>query len=105
MKQYGVRAVIGKAGMKEPSMEAMKEHGGCYFAIVGGAAAWETDKILDIEDYWWEDLLPECIWKFKVKNFGPLIVAMDSYGNNLYYDVKAKARENLKEVFKEMGLE
>jgi len=105
MEQYGVRAVIGKAGMMEASMEAMKRHGGCYLAIVGGAAAWETERILEIEDVWWEDLMPEAIWKFQTKNFGPLIVAMDSHGGNLYFDVKAEAVSRLPEIFKKIGAE
>ncbi|MFZ5650867.1 MAG: FumA C-terminus/TtdB family hydratase beta subunit [Bacillota bacterium] len=105
MLQYGVRAVIGKAGMMEASMEAMKKHGGCYLAIVGGAAAWETERIVEIEGVWWEDLMPEAIWKFQTKNFGPLIVAMDSHGNNLYFDIKAKAASKLPEIFKKIGAE
>lgn len=104
MGQYGVRAVIGKGGMMEASMEAMKKYGGCYLAIVGGAAAWETERILDIEDVWWEDLMPEAIWKFKTKDFGPLIVAMDSHGNNIYYDVKANAKSKLPDIYKQIGV-
>jgi len=104
MHEYGVRAVIGKGGMMEASMEAMQKHGGCYLAITGGAAAWETERILEIEGAWWEDLLPEAIWKFQTKGFGPLIVAMDSYGNNLYFDIKNEAREKLSGVYKKMGL-
>jgi L(+)-tartrate dehydratase beta subunit len=74
----------------------MKEHGGVYLAIVGGAAALETMQIEEIEEVWWEDLMPECLWKFRVKNFGPLIVAIDAHGNSLYKDVKAKAAERIK---------
>ena len=55
-----------------------------YLAIVGGAAALATQQIEAIEDVWWEDLMPECLWKFRVKNFGPLIVAIDAHGNSLY---------------------
>lgn len=103
MEQYGVRAIIGKAGMMEASMEAMQKHGGCYLAIVGGAAAWETERILEIEDVWWEDLMPEAIWKFKTKNFGPLIVAMDAHGNNIYFDVKKKAADKLNSIYEKIG--
>jgi L(+)-tartrate dehydratase beta subunit len=74
----------------------LKEHGGVYIAIVGGAAALETVQIEEIEHVWWEDLMPECLWKFRVKNFGPLIVAIDAHGNSLYKDVKAAAAERIK---------
>jgi len=76
----------------------MKQDGGVYLAIVGGAAALETLQIEEIEQVWWEDLMPECLWKFRVKNFGPLIVAIDAHGNSLYKNVKAAAAEKLKEL-------
>ena len=91
IKQYGVRAMVGKGGFLQDTVEAMKEHGGVYLAIVGGAAALETMQIEEIEQVWWEDLMPECLWKFRVKKFGPLIVAIDAHGNSLYKDIKAQA--------------
>src|ERR1051326_1568216 len=95
IKQYGVRAMIGKGGFLQDTVDAMKEHGGVYLAIVGGAAALETMQIEEIEEVWWEDLMPECLWKFRVKNFGPLIVAIDAHGNSLYKDVKKTAAERI----------
>ena len=95
IKQYGVRAMIGKAGFLQDTVDAMKQYGGVYLAIVGGAAALETMQIEEIEQVWWEDLMPECLWKFRVKNFGPLIVAIDAHGNSLYKDVKKTAGERI----------
>jgi L(+)-tartrate dehydratase beta subunit len=89
--QYGVRAMIGKGGFLQDTVDAMQQHGGVYLAIVGGAAALETVQIEEIEEVWWEDLMPECLWKFRVKNFGPLIVAIDAHGNSLYKNVKQDA--------------
>jgi L(+)-tartrate dehydratase beta subunit len=96
IQQYGVRAMIGKGGFLADTVAAMKEHGGVYLAIVGGAAALETMQIEEIEQVWWEDLMPECLWKFRVKNFGPLIVAIDAHGNSLYRNVKESAAEKIK---------
>ena len=95
IKQYGVRAMVGKAGFLQDTVDKMKEYGGVYLAIVGGAAALETEQIEEIEEVWWEDLMPECLWKFRVKNFGPLIVAIDAHGNSLYKDVKAEAAKKI----------
>src|SRR5438046_3469987 len=95
IKQYGVRAMVGKAGFLQDTVEKMKEYGGVYLAIVGGAAALETEQIEEIEEVWGEDLVPECLWKFRVKNFGPLIVAIDAHGNSLYKDVKAEAAKRI----------
>src|SRR5205807_5245160 len=76
VETYGVRAIVGKGGLLQASVEAMERAGAAYFAIVGGAAALETMQIEEIEQVWWEDLMPECLWKFRVKAFGPLIVAI-----------------------------
>ena len=70
-----------------------------YFAIVGGAAALETTQIEEIEEVAWEELMPECLWKFRVKDFGPLTVGIDAHGNSLYHDVQSAAQEKLKELY------
>jgi L(+)-tartrate dehydratase beta subunit len=88
LHECGVRAVVGKAGVLQGSIDAMKDFGAVYLAIVGGAAALETMQIEAIEQVWWEDLMPECLWKFRVKEFGPLIVAIDAHGNSLYKKVQ-----------------
>jgi L(+)-tartrate dehydratase beta subunit len=105
IEKYGVRAVVGKAGLLEGSLEAMKKFGACYLAIVGGAAALETTQIEEVEEVHWEDLHPEAIYKFRVKDFGPLIVAMDSHGNHLYFDVKKQITRKLPELYKSLGVE
>ena len=104
MEKYGVRAIVGKAGLLEGSLEAMNRLGGCYLAIVGGAAALETTQIKEVEEVFWEDLHPEAIYKFRVKDFGPLIVAMDSHFNNIYFDVKKQALERLPDIYKRLGV-
>jgi len=105
IERYGVRAVVGKAGLLEGSLDAMKKFGACYLAIVGGAAALETTQIEEVEAVYWEDLHPEAIYKFRVKDFGPLIVAMDSHGNHLYFDVKKQIAQKLPELYKSLGVE
>jgi L(+)-tartrate dehydratase beta subunit len=92
---YGVRAVIGKAGLLADSVESMKRHGAVYLTIVGGAAAWETLHIEEIEKVFWEDLMPECLWQFRFKDLGPLLVSIDSHGDSIYADVKSEARRRL----------
>jgi L(+)-tartrate dehydratase beta subunit len=91
MQQYGVRLVIGKGGLREASAAAFAELGGAYLAIIGGTAALETTWIEAIEDVDLDDLNPESLWKFRVKGFGPLLVAMDSHGGSLYEGVRAHA--------------
>jgi len=92
MQQCGVRLIIGKGGMGAGSLAAFSEIGGAYLAIIGGTAALETTWIEAIEDVDLDDLNPESLWRFRIRDFGPLRVAMDSVGGSLYTTVDADAR-------------
>jgi L(+)-tartrate dehydratase beta subunit len=104
MTQYGVRIIIGKGGMREGSLDAFRELGGVYLAIVGGTAALETTWIEQIEDVDLDDLNPESLWKFRIRNFGPLLVAMDSHGNSLYAEEKANVAARRAGVLASLGV-
>ena len=98
-ERYGVRAICGKGGLPDEAIEPMHRHGMVYFAIVGGAAALETTQIEAIEEVAWEELMPECLWKFRVRDFGPLTVGIDAQGNSLYHDVQSAAQKKLEELY------
>ncbi len=104
MSQYGVRMIIGKGGMLADSQTAFAELGGVYLAIVGGAAALETTWIESIEDVDLDDLNPESLWRFRVKGFGPLLVAMDSHGGSLYDEVDRNARARRANTLAKLGV-
>ena len=104
MREYGVRLIIGKGGLREGSSKAFQELGGAYLAIIGGAAALETTWVEAIEDVDLDDLHPESLWKFRVNGFGPLLVAMDSHGASLYAQVKAAAQQRRAEALKRLGV-
>jgi L(+)-tartrate dehydratase beta subunit len=97
-RDYGVRAIAGKGGLPDEAIEPMREHGMVYFAIVGGAAALETTQIEAIEEVYWEELMPECLWKFRVKDFGPLWVGIDSHGGSMFHDVNEAANKRLEDI-------
>ena len=101
---YGVRAVIGKGGLYQGSLEAMRKYGAVYLAIVGGAAALETEQIEEVEAVYFEELHPEALYRFRVRNFGPLTVAMDSHGRHLYEEVAAGVQERLPDIYKKLGV-
>jgi len=104
LAHHGVRAIIGKGGLSPESLAAFAEHGGVYLAITGGAAALETVQIEAIEAVWWEDLMPECLWRFRVRGLGPLVVGMDSHGGDLYADVLAEAKSRLAAIYSRLGI-
>ena len=97
--RYGVSAICGKGGFPDEAIEPMRRLGMVYFAIVGGAAALETTQIEEIEEVAWEELMPECLWRFRVRDFGPLTVGIDAHGNSLYRDVQAAATKKLEELY------
>ena len=104
MRDYGVRVVIGKGGLRQDSLKSFAEMGGVYLAIIGGTAALETTWIEAIEDVDLNDLNPESLWKFRVNGFGPLLVAMDSHGESLYSKVQKAAVARRAEALRKLGV-
>lgn len=86
IEKYGVNIIIGKGGMGERTRKALEKHVGVYTAYTGGAGALAAELVEDVPAVHWLDELgmPEAVWIFRVKKFGPLVVAMDSYGKSLY---------------------
>jgi fumarate hydratase, class I len=95
MKKFGIRAVIGKGGMGQKTLAALKEHGGVYLNAIGGAAQYYADCIKSVEGV---DLMqfgiPEAMWHLKVEGF-TAVVTMDSHGNSLHEEVEKSSLEKL----------
>ncbi len=104
MEREGVRLIIGKGGLRDGSSQAFAELGGAYLAIVGGTAALETTWIERIEEVDLDDLNPESLWRFSIRDFGPLLVAMDSHGASLYRTVQAETAARRAEVLASLGV-
>jgi L(+)-tartrate dehydratase beta subunit len=103
MEREGVRIIIGKGGLREGSLAAFRELGGAYLAIIGGTAALETTWIEAIEDVDLDDLHPESLWKFRIRDFGPLLVAMDSHGGSLYAEVQRQVEDRRAAALARLG--
>jgi len=105
MEKNGVRMIIGKGGLGDDSAQAFRDLGGVYLAIIGGTAALETTWVEQILDVDMDDLNPESLWQFRIKDFGPLLVAMDAHGSSLYGAVQDRARDRRVEALARMGVE
>jgi len=103
MEREGVRIIVGKGGMGAQSLAAFRDLGGAYLAVVGGAAALQTTWIEAIEDVDFEELNPECLWRFRIHSFGPLLVTMDSHGGSLHRDINDAAASRRDEVLARIG--
>lgn len=86
IEKFGIKIIIGKGGMGKRTQTALQKFCGVYTAYTGGAGALAADRVKKVSGvYWLEELgMPEAVWIFEVVEFGPLVVAMDSYGISIY---------------------
>lgn len=105
IKNFKVRVVIGKGGMGKRTTDAMKKHGAVYGALTGGAAVLAAKAIKNVRSVEWFDLgMPEAMWVLEVEDFGPLTVAIDAHGNNLFEDVRKSVEETKQKVYEKLGV-
>ncbi|SFH59483.1 L(+)-tartrate dehydratase beta subunit [Tindallia magadiensis] len=104
MESTGIRLMVGKGGMGEKTTEACQRNKVIHCMIPGGCAVSIAHQIIAIEKVEWLELgMPEALWFCRVKEFGPLVVTIDTKGNNLfannrllYQKRKEEALANLK---------
>jgi fumarate hydratase subunit beta len=105
IKAFKVRVVIGKGGMGKRTTEGMKKYGAVYGAFTGGAAVLAAKAIKKVRSVEWFDLgMPEALWILDVADFGPLIVAIDTHGNNVFEDVRKEVEENRQKIYERLGV-
>lgn len=96
IRDFGLRAVIGKGGMGDKTIEACQKHGCVYLHAVGGAAQVLAECIKRVPNVYFMEQFgaPEAIWEFEVVGF-PAIVTIDAHGNSLHKEVLAASRAEL----------
>jgi fumarate hydratase subunit beta len=96
IRDFGLRAVIGKGGMGERTLAACKEYGCVYLHAIGGAAQVLAECVQSVPNvYMMQEFgAPEAIWEFAVVRF-PAVVTMDAHGNSLHKDVLAASQAEL----------
>jgi fumarate hydratase subunit beta len=105
IKNFKVRVVIGKGGMGKRTTDAMAKYGAVYGAFTGGAAILAARAIKSVKSVEWLDLgTPEAMWIFEVEEFGPLAVAIDSHGNNIFMDVAKNVEANKQKIYQKLGI-
>lgn len=91
IKETGVKLVIGKGGMGPETAEGCAEYKAVHAVFPGGCAVLAATKVEEIEGAEWQDLgMPETMWINRVKEFGPLIISIDTKGNNLFEENKKR---------------
>lgn len=105
IKNFKVRVVIGKGGMGKKTTDAMARYGAVYGAFTGGAAILAARAIKNVRSVEWYDLgMPEAMWIFEAQEFGPLAVAIDSHGSNLFTDVQKTVEANKQKIYQKLGI-
>lgn len=105
IRSFKVRVIIGKGGMGKRTTEAMANYGAVYGAFTGGAAILAAKAIKSVRSVEWLDLgMPEAMWILEVEEFGPLTVAIDSHGNNLFMEVQKEVEKNKQRIYQKLGL-
>jgi len=96
IRDVGLRAVIGKGGMGDKTLEACKQYGCVYLHAIGGAAQVLAQCIQRVPNVYLMEQFgaPEAIWQFEVLDF-PAVVTMDSHGNSLHKEVFAASQAEL----------
>lgn len=98
--QIGVRALIGKGGMGEDTLEACRKYGYVYLQAAPGCAAQLSLGVCAVKDVtYYENGMPEALWTLEVHRFGPLVVGMDTHGNSIYHELKCNALKKLEENY------
>lgn len=103
IKRTGVRLIIGKGGMGKATADACVEYGAVHCVFPGGCAVVAAGAVSRIERVEWSDLgMPEAFWVCECDKLGPLIVSVDTVGNNLFEAHKAEIAERLPQVKRDL---
>ena len=106
IKETGVKLIIGKGGMGPNTMEACQEHKALHAVFPGGCAVLAASEVEEIERAEWTDLgMPETLWVCRVKEFGPLIISIDTHGNNIFEENKVIFNERKDSIVEELSKE
>ena len=105
LRNFNVKIILGKGGMGTETVNAIKKHKALYGALTGGTSLIWAKKIVKVVQVDWLDLgIPEALWKLQVKDFGPILVAIDSFGNSIYDEVNKKVLNHKQSVLRNMEL-
>lgn len=104
IKETGVKLIVGKGGMGNGTMEGCRDYKAVHAVFPAGCAVVAAACVEEIEDANWKDLgMPETLWTCRVKEFGPLIISIDTHGRNLFEENKIKFNEKKEKAIAEIS--
>lgn len=104
IEQTGVKVIVGKGGMGPNTEAGCRDHKALHCVWPGGCAVLAASKVEEVEEHHWEELgMPESIWVMRVKDFGPMIVSIDTKGDNLFEKNKKVFNEKKQPIVDEIN--
>ncbi|MDM5206325.1 L(+)-tartrate dehydratase subunit beta [Cytobacillus kochii] len=98
--ETGVKVIVGKGGMGKNTEEGCREHKALHVVFPAGNAVLAATKVERIKEVHWKDLgMPESLWVCEVKEFGPLIVSIDTEGSNVFEQNKVEFNKKKEEQY------
>lgn len=96
--KFGIKAVIGKGGMGQKTLDACQKYGSVYLHAIGGAAQIYAQCVKEIPSVSLEEFgSPEAVWEMRVEGF-PAVVTMDSHGNSLHANIQKISDQKISEL-------
>lgn len=106
IKQTGVKLIVGKGGMGLETVRGCQEFKAVHAIFPGGCAVLAATQVEEIEGAEWTDLgMPETLWINRVNAFGPLIISIDTKGNNLINQNKSEFQKKKKPILERISKE
>lgn len=103
IKETEVKLIVGKGGMGQGTLEGCVEYKAIHCVFPAGCAVVAAATVEEVEDANWRDLgMPETLWTCRVKEFGPLIVSIDTHGGNLFEENKIIFNEKKDKAIEEI---
>lgn len=100
IEETGVKLIVGKGGMGKNTEEGCKNHKALHLVFPAGNAVFAATKVEQIREVHWKDLgMPESLWVCEVNEFGPLIVSIDTEGNNIFEENKVEFNKKKEEQY------
>lgn len=100
IEETGVKLIVGKGGMGKNTEEGCKNHKALHLVFPAGNAVFAATKVEQIREVHWKDLgMPESLWVCEVSEFGPLIVSIDTEGNNIFEENKVEFNKKKEEKY------
>ena len=103
IEKTNVKLIVGKGGMGDGTMRGCKKYKALHAVFPAGCAVVATNCVEEIVSAKWKDLgMLETLWTCKVEKFGPLIVSIDTHGENIFENNKIIFNKRKEKLYEEI---